>query len=65
MSGMRKRLYFVGVMSQVGTFATVAFLLWWMTSMDMVKLLCTSAMVSTVVSLPILMQIERWVNRVG
>nr|DAP77499.1 MAG TPA: hypothetical protein [Caudoviricetes sp.] len=52
-------------MSQVGTFATVAFLLWWMTSMDVVKLLCTSAMVSTVVSLPILMQIERWVNRVG
>nr|DAG54885.1 MAG TPA: hypothetical protein [Caudoviricetes sp.] len=61
---MRKRMYFIGVMAQVGVFATVAFLLWWMSEIDVIKLLCISAMVSMTVSLPILMQIERWVNGV-
>ena len=61
---MRKRMYFIGVMAQVGAFATVAFLLWWMSEIDVIKLLCISAMVSMTVSLPILMQIERWVNGV-
>ena len=55
-------MYFIGVMAQVGTFATVAFLLWWMSEIDVIKLLCISSMVSMTVSLPILMQIERWVN---
>jgi len=63
-SGMRKRLYFVGVMAQVGTFSTIALLLWWMTKMDVLKLFCISAVVSSMISLPILMQIERWVNGV-
>lgn len=62
--GMRKRMYFIGVMAQVGTFATVAFLLWWMSEIDVIKLLCISSMVSMTVSLPILMQIERWVNSI-
>lgn len=57
-------MYFIGVMAQVGTFDTIALLLWWMTKMDVLKLLCISAMVSSMVSLPILMQIERWVNGV-
>lgn len=57
-------MYFIGVMAQVGTFATIALLLWWMTKMDVLKLLCISAMVSSMVSIPILMQIERWVNEV-
>jgi Mg2+/citrate symporter len=61
---MRKRLYFVGVMAQVGTFSTIALLLWWMTKMDVLKLFCISAVVSSMISLPILMQIERWVNGV-
>ena len=55
-------MYFIGVMAQVGTFATVAFLLWWMSEIDVIKLLCISSIVSMTVSIPILMQIERWVN---
>ena len=51
---MRKRMYFIGVMAQVGTFATIALLLWWMTKMDVLELLCISAMVSLMVSIPIL-----------
>ena len=61
---MRKRMYFIGVMAQVGAFSTIALLLWWMTKMDVLKLFCISAVVSSMVSLPILMQIERWVNGV-
>ena len=61
---MRKRMYFIGVMAQVGTFSTIALLLWWMTKMDVLKLFCISAVVSSMISLPILMQIERWVNGV-
>jgi len=61
---MRKRMYFIGVMAQVGTFSTIALLLWWMTKMDVLKLFCISAAVSSMISLPILMQIERWVNGV-
>lgn len=57
-------MYFIGVMAQVGTFSTIVLLLWWMTKMDVLKLFCISAMVSSMVSLPILMQIERWVNGV-
>lgn len=55
-------MYFIGVMAQVGTFSTIALLLWWMTKMDVFELLCISAMASSMVSIPILMQIERWVN---
>jgi hypothetical protein len=51
---MRKRMYFIGVMAQVGTFFTIALLLWGMTKMDVLELLCISAMVSSMVSLPIL-----------
>jgi Mg2+/citrate symporter len=51
---MRKRMYFIGVMAQVGTFSTIALLLWWMTKMDVLELFCISAMVSLMVSLPIL-----------
>jgi hypothetical protein len=61
---MRKRMYFIGVMAQVGTFSTIALLLWWMTKMDVLKLFCISAAVSSMISIPILMQIERWVNGV-
>lgn len=57
-------MYFIGVMAQMGTFSTIVLLLWWMTKMDVLKLFCISAMVSSMVSLPILMQIERWVNGV-
>ena len=57
-------MYFIGVMTQVGTFSTIALLLWWMTKMDVLKLFCISAVVSSMISLPILMQIERWVNGV-
>ena len=57
-------MYFIGVMAQVGTFSTIALLLWWMTKMDLLKLFCISAVVSSMISLPILMQIERWVNGV-
>lgn len=57
-------MYFIGVMAQVGTFSTIALLLWWMTKMDVLKLLCISAMVSSMVSIHILMQIERLVNGV-
>ena len=57
-------MYFIGVMAQVGTFSTIALLLWWMTKMDVLKLFCISAVVSSMVSLPILMQIDRWVNGV-
>lgn len=55
-------MYFIGVIAQVGTFATVAFLLWWMLEIDVIELLCISSMISMTVSLPILIQIERWVN---
>lgn len=55
-------MYFIGVIAQVGTFATVAFLLWWMSEIDVIELLCISSMISMTVSLPILIQIERWVN---
>jgi hypothetical protein len=61
---MRKRMYFIGVMAQVGTCFTIALLLWWLTKMDVLKLFCISAAVSSMISLPILMQIERWVNGV-
>lgn len=57
-------MYFIGVMAQVGTFSTIALLLWWMTKMDVLKLFCISAVVSSMISLPILLQIERWVNGV-
>lgn len=57
-------MYFIGVMAQVGTFSTIALLLWWMTKMDVLKLFCISAVVSSMISPPILMQIERWVNGV-
>lgn len=57
-------MYFIGVMAQVGTFSTIALLLWWMTKMDVLKLFCISAVVSSMISIPILMQIERWVNGV-
>ena len=57
-------MYFIGVMAQVGTFSTIALLLWWMTKMDVLKLFCISAVVSSMISLPILVQIERWVNGV-
>lgn len=57
-------MYFIGVMAQVGTFSTIALLLWWMTKMDVLKLFCISAVVSSMISLSILMQIERWVNGV-
>lgn len=57
-------MYFIGVMAQVGTFSTIALLLWWMTKMDVLKLFCISAVVPSMISLPILMQIERWVNGV-
>lgn len=57
-------MYFIGVMAQVGTFSTIALLLWWMTKMDVLKLFCISTVVSSMISLPILMQIERWVNGV-
>ena len=64
MRDIRKRMYFIGVMAQVGTFSTIALILWWMTKMDVLKLFCISAVVSSMISLPILMQIERWVNEV-
>ena len=57
-------MYLIGVMAQVGTFSTIALLLWWMTKMDVLKLFCISAVVSSMISLPILMQIERRVNGV-
>ena len=57
-------MYFIGVMAQVGKFSTIALLLWWMTKMDVLKLFCISAVVSSMISLPILMQIERWVDGV-
>lgn len=58
MSGMRKRLYFVGVMAQVGTFSTIALLLWWMTKMDVLKLFCISAVVSSMISLGMKIMID-------
>lgn len=61
---MRKKMYFVGIMAQVGIFSTVAFALWVLTSMDITKLCCISMMASSFVSLPILLQIERWINGV-
>ena len=42
-------MYFIGVMAQVGTFSTIALLLWWMTKMNVLKLFCISAMVSSMV----------------
>lgn len=42
-------MYFIGVMAQVGTFFTIALLLWGMTKMDVLELLCISAMVSSMV----------------
>ena len=64
MRDMRKRIYFIGVMAQVGTFSAVAFLLWQMTKMDALKVLCISSMISMTISLPILIQIERWIDEV-
>lgn len=55
-------MYFIGIMAQVGTFATSVFLLWCMTKMDALKLLRISAIVSMAISLPILIQIEGWIN---
>lgn len=59
---MRKRMYFIGMMAQIGVYATVAMMLWWLTELDVLKVLCISAMASVIVSLPILMQIEGWIN---
>lgn len=57
-------MYFVGIMSQVGVFSAIAAFLWMMTKMDAVKVFCISAMAASIVSLPILLQIERWINGV-
>lgn len=62
---MRKRMYFIGMMAQIGVYATVAMMLWWLTELDVLKVLCISAMASVIVSLPILMQIEGWINGNG
>lgn len=59
---MRKRMYFIGMMAQIGVYATIAMMLWWLTELDVLKVLCISAMASVIVSLPILMQIEGWIN---
>lgn len=61
---MRKKMYFVGIMAQVGVFATTSFALWSLTSMDIAKLCSISMMASSFVSLPILLQIERWIDGV-
>ena len=59
---MSKVLCLMGVMSEIGVFATVAIVLWWVSKMDVLKILCISAAVSSLVSLPIMLQIERWIE---
>lgn len=62
---MRKRMYFIGMMAQIGVYTTVAMILWWLTELDVLKVLCISTITSVIVSLPILMQIEGWINGNG
>lgn len=57
---MKKTLLFTGIMAQVGTFATVAFILWYLTSVDAIKVLCISELLSVIVSLPALLRWEEF-----
>lgn len=55
-------LYLVGAMAEVGIWAASAGLLFRFTEMDVLELMCISAMITFVLGLPILMQIERWIS---
>ena len=57
---MKKALLFTGIMAQVGTFATVAFLLWYLTSVDAIEILCFSELLSAFISLPALLRLEEF-----
>lgn len=59
---MSKVLCFMGVMAEIGVFSTVAIVLWWTSKMDVWKILCISAATSSLISLPIMLQIERWIE---
>ena len=57
---MKKALLFTGIMAQVGTFATVALLLWCLTSVDAIEILCVSELLSAFISLPALLRLEEF-----
>ena len=57
---MKKALLFTGIMAQVGTFATVALLLWYLTSVDAIEILCVSELLSAFISLPALLRLEEF-----
>lgn len=57
---MKKTLLFTGIMAQVGTFATVAFLLWYLTSVDAIEILYVSELLSAFISLPALLRLEEF-----
>ena len=59
---MSKVLCFMGIMAEIGVFSTVAIVLWWTSGMDVWKILCISAAASSLISLPIMLQIERWIE---
>lgn len=59
---MSKVLCFMGIMAEIGVFSTVAIVLWWISGMDVWKILCISAAASSLISLPIMLQIERWID---
>jgi hypothetical protein len=52
----------MGIMAEIGVFSTVAIVLWWISGMDVWKILCISAAASSLISLPIMLQIERWID---
>jgi hypothetical protein len=52
----------MGIMAEIGVFSTVAIVLWWTSRMDVWKILCISAAASSLISLPIMLQIERWIE---
>jgi hypothetical protein len=55
-------LYFMGVMAEIGAFATSAMILWCLTNMDLWKILCISMATASFVTFPVMMKIEEWLD---
>lgn len=57
---MKNVMYLMAIMAQVGIFTTVSMVLWFLSSIDVLKIMCIAIMISTSITLPIMVQIEEW-----
>lgn len=57
---MKNVMYLMAIMAQVGIFTTVSMALWFLSNIDVLKIMCIAIMISASITLPIMVQIEEW-----